>query len=49
MEIRQLLMEQDYELDNEQQTGEGRMGVWINRSTGRGILVEWFKPPVVSK
>ena len=47
MEIRQLLMDQGYELDNEEKRGEDRVEVWINRSTGRGVLVEWFKLPVV--
>ncbi len=43
MEIRQLLVKQGYELDNEEQTPEGRREVWINRATRRGVLVEWFK------
>jgi len=47
MEIRQVLTQQGYELDNEEQTGEGRMEVWINRRTGRGVLVEWFRLPEV--
>jgi hypothetical protein len=49
MEIRQVLTQQGYELDNEEQTGEGRMEVWINRSTGRGVMLEWFKLPGVRR
>ena len=48
MEIRQVLMQQGYELDNKEQTGEGHMEVWVNRRTGRGVMVEWFKLPEVS-
>lgn len=47
MQIRQLLMQQGYELDNEEETGEGHLEVWINRSTRRGVLIEWFEPPKV--
>ena len=47
MEIRQVLTQQGYELDNEEKSGEDRMEVWINRRTGRGVLVEWFRLPGV--
>jgi len=49
MEIRQVLMQKGYELDSEEQTGEGHMEGWINRSTGRGVLVRWFKLPGVRR
>lgn len=47
MEIRQVLAQEGYELDSEEKRGEDHMEVWINRRTGRGVLVEWFKLPEV--
>jgi hypothetical protein len=49
MEIRQVLTRQEYELDKTDERGEDYMEVWINRGTGRGVLVEWFTLPDVRR
>ena len=43
------LKRQGYEFDHEYGSSEDRMEVWVNRKTGRGILIEWFSLPEVAR
>lgn len=42
-EIRKL----GYEFDHDYGCSEERTEVWVNRSTGMGIAIEWFRLPEV--
>ena len=36
------LEKEGFEFDHEYGDSEGRTEVWVNRKTGRGVMIEWF-------
>ena len=49
MGLQDELDRQGYEFDHDYGDSEDRTEVWVNRMTGRGILIEWFSLPEVAR
>ena len=47
MSIHDELKKLGYKFDHEHGCSEDRTEVWVNRSTGMGIAIEWFRLPEV--
>ena len=43
MAIDEELRKQGYEFDNEYSEREATAEIWINKKTGMGFRIEWFK------
>lgn len=43
------LAKMGYEHDHEYGSSEERAEVWVNRKTGMGVLIEWFRLPEVAR
>ena len=43
------LRKQGYEYNHELSNPEDRSEVWVNRRTGTGVLVKWFRLPEVAR
>lgn len=49
MSIQDELRRLGYEFDHEFGCTEERTEVWVNRETGMGIAIEWFRLPEVAR
>lgn len=49
MSIHKELKKQGYEYDHEYGDSEERMEVWVNRKTGMGVAIEWFRLPEAAR
>lgn len=47
--MRDELRMQGYEFDHGFRSGNGRSEVWVNRKSGRGIAIEWFRLPEAAR
>ena len=43
MSVYKELRQMGYEFDHEYGDSEERMEVWVNRETGMGIMLQWFR------
>jgi len=49
MSIHKELKKQGYEFDHEFGCPEDRTEVWVKRETGRGVAIQWFRLPQVTR